>query len=324
MAFTISPPAGEGEVRAELLWDNPHISSPSQHLNKSNWRTWIKAGITQIHHICHLTENRIMGQEEITQTHNIKCNFLEALSLRTSIPHSWRAELSNGFQGIIALNHEGLINDKRIDILSASPRQLYAEWIREKSRPFSRDEGWKNELDIINTQTQLDWPSIHVIPYRTTRDTKLQSFAFRIVYRLVTCNKYLHKIRIAQVSDCSFCGLEDSISHFFLTCHNAQRFWQFLHQWCENHLDISISQLSAAEKLLGITRPLQDKKVVNWIILQAKFFIHRNKLFHNNDLALIAFLAEMRAKLYTEQRACQRENKANKFRIWRKLFNALG
>lgn len=101
-----------------------------------------------------------------------------------------------------------------------------------------------------------------------------------------------------QSPDCSFCAIEDSISHFFLKCDKAQQFWCSLHLWCESHLDISIPQLSVTEMLLRITRSINARKLVNWIILPAKFFIHRNKLFHDYNLSLIAFLAEMCAKIY--------------------------
>lgn len=174
------------------------------------------------------------------------------------------------------------------------------------------------------TQLNLDWPSIHTLPYKTTRDTKMQSFAFKIQYRIISCNKYLNTIRIRLSPQCSFCDMEDSISHFFLKCEEVQRFWDSLSHWCETHLDISLSQLSQVEKLLGVCTPAKESKLLNWLLLQAKFFIHRNRLFHGNRLPLIAFLAEIRAKLYTEQRACYQELRPNKFKVWQKLFNALG
>lgn len=315
---------GETEIRAEVLWNNPLISSPTHLLHRSQWKSWIRAGITQIHHICHPTENRILGHEEISRRYNFKCNFLDALSIRSSIPFSWRSELSRAFQGDISLKHERIIKDKKIDIFSSSPKRWYSEWVLQSFRSFSRDESWKKELATHDPQVNLDWPSIHTMPYKTTRDTKIQSFAFRIQYRMIPCNKHLHTMRIKQSPTCSTCDMEDSISHFFVACANTQRFWDSLNSWCENHIDVSLSQLSLTELLLGVHRSINAKRVVNWLLLQAKFFIQKNKLFHGGQLPLIAFLAETRAKLYTEQRACLLEGRPNKFRIWHSLFNALG
>lgn len=55
-------------------------------LRRDVWRHWIDAGILMIQHVCHPTDNRIMAQEENRDKYNIKCNFLEALSIRQSIP----------------------------------------------------------------------------------------------------------------------------------------------------------------------------------------------------------------------------------------------
>lgn len=60
------------------------------------------------------------------------------------------------------------------------------------------------------------------------------------------------------------------------------------------------------------------------IILTAKFFIHREKLFNQGRLGLLAFLGEARKRLHTESLACQLEGKTGKFRKFSKLYQALG
>lgn len=66
------------------------------------------------------------------------------------------------------------------------------------------------------------------------------------------------------------------------------------------------------------------KKIQNWIILVAKFYIPKEKLFNQGHICLLEFLREAGRKLYTERLASQLEGKvANSntstdfMRLWR-------
>lgn len=85
-----------------------------------------------------------------------------------------------------------------------------------------------------------------------------------------------------------------------------------------------MDNLTEAQLLFGILNHTKDGRVQNWPILFAKFFIQKRKLFFKGNIPLIAFLREVRAKIYTERLACKCQNKLNKFRPWQRLFDALG
>lgn len=160
-----------------------------------------------------------------------------------------------------------------------------------------------------------------MIPYVTTRETKMHSFQYRVLHRLITCNKYLHKLKICDDPKCTYCREEDTMVHFLIDCPPVQKFWTDLD-------DCSLNNLSVAEKLLGInsieTNNNNNERLQNWIILAAKFFIHREKLFNHGSLCLLAFLGEVRKKLYTEALAYQLEGRKGKFKKFRQLFQVLG
>lgn len=138
------------------------------------------------------------------------------------------------------------------------------------------------------------------------------------------CNVYLHKIRIKETPTCSFCNDRDTITHFFYECTSVTPLWGAINLWCESHLDLSISDLTTTEVLLGVHRPLRQQKLVNWILLYTKFYIFRKKLFHEAGVSLIELLAEFRLKLLTERRACLWENRKRKFKCWERLLQVLG
>lgn len=119
-----------------------------------------------------------MGHEEIQDKYQIMGNFLEALTLRNSIPIAWRRQISANFQEEISLKHIFYINHKRFDLLSSSPRQWYSVWVGALGRPFSRADSWEAELSPSASSFGPDWSATFLLPYKTTRETKLQSFAY--------------------------------------------------------------------------------------------------------------------------------------------------
>lgn len=321
----VYPPRNEEEVRSKVIWNNTFTSSPRQILSLHRWNRWAAAGIIVVNDICHPTENRLLGQEEIAHKFGIKVNFLDALSIWNSIPYSWRGMLSENHSMEANFSHSMLINQKVSHILHSGPKGWYTKLIKTQMLPIKRQDSWLRELNWGDGDPPLSWPNIYTRPYKTTRETKMQSFFFKM-HRLVPCNKYLSTIRIKQDPSCQTCKEEDSISHFFVNCEHTRTFWNKLSEWCKRYLDFSLSNLSVREKLFGLDPTLQGKniRVINWLTLHAKYFIQKRKLFFQGDLSLIGFLAEIRAVLATERMACGLENRPRKFRPWWGLYRALG
>lgn len=137
------------------------------------------------------------------------------------------------------------------------------------------------DLDIAQHTPPPEWDDIFNMRYKTTRETKLQSFAYNLVYRLTPCNR--------------------QVPHGM---HMVCNFWQGLVSWCDDYLDLSLLPLTEMEILLGVSRPISGGRVINWIILYAKFYIQKRKLFFEADISVLGFLAEVRSKLYIERQAC--------------------
>lgn len=55
-----------------------------------------------------------------------------------------------------------------------------------------------------------------------------------------------------------------------------------------------------------------------------KFYLQRQKLFHEGKVSLIGFLGELKNKLTVERMACLLDNKPRKFAMWDKLYKVLG
>lgn len=323
------PPQDEQEIRREVLWYNCRIGTKADMLTRPRWNHFIEKEIFTVGQICHPSDNRLLGQTELEDTFAIRTNFLETLALRNSVPHAWRGQITQNFDGDGEVRFEVVILDKKMDITKRNQKECYNALVAAKTQPNPRVESWNRELALSSVDgnaPHIMWDQAFAVPYKTCRETKLQAFHYRIMQRIITCNSYLHKIKIKQSPECSFCAEEDSISHFFVTCDKVKVFWNSLNDWCIQHIDLPLAHLSIHEVLLGLTRDIGNptaQKVTNWILLCAKFYLHRQKLFHAGEFSLLAFLRETKRKLETERLACIMENTRQKFRAWQRLFDAL-
>lgn len=168
-----------------------------------------------------------------------------------------------------------------------------------------------------------EWVTIYKRPYLLVRDTKLQSFQFRLCHRIIPCNKFLHNIRIRPDDKCSYCQDQDSIQHFLFLCPTTQSFWKNICNWLASEVNLQID-MSTRSFLFGVKVDRPQDTVVNFVLLFVKFYIYRQKLFHQGQLSLIHFQRELRSRLHLEKYITKLEQKPNHFIPWNKIYEALG
>lgn len=151
----------------------------------------------------------------------------------------------------------------------------------------------------------------------------MHSFQYKVVHRIIPCNQFLANIRLKPDDTCSFCNDRDTVQHFLLDCENTNNFWNSVRRWMEQEANLEI-RISPQEYLLGVSPTIPGAWKINYITMFVKFFVHRQKLFHNGELPLTLFLRELRVKLQIEKHICFLENKPDKFRPWNGVLGALG
>lgn len=151
--------------------------------------------------------------------------------------------------------------------------------------------------------------------FRSVPETKLQVFQFKLLHRIIPCNKYLHSIRVKDEDTCSFCGGLNTPSHFFFYCTVVQTLWSSLCTWTDRHLNLNLADVEVKEFLSGVPRSNPQAPMLNFILLSLKFYIYRQKMYHEADLDLMPFLRELRCKLRIEEYICNLEGKPDKFHI---------
>ena len=131
---------------------------------------------------------------------------------------------------------------------------------------------------------------------------------------MVPCNKYLYQRKGIESPKCNFCDGEDDMEHFFLYCPELDRFWNFIRNWLVGIVEFDLKNVSGAGLLLN--SPGKDKFCCfqNYLLLNIKFYIYRQRLFHNKRLDLLEWMAELKAKLLRERYICEGEGNLRKFK----------
>lgn len=322
--YHIYEPWTEQGVKQEYLWHNDFITVGGKTLN---WQDWKDSGILSINDLWHATQPRFLSDFEIRNKFRVKCSFLQLLQLRSALPSHWKRLLQNVAPE--QLTYKPLAKkgqQTEVDIERASSSKIYKALVSLRLPTVSSQVKWNTLFplqEMHEDSLQQHWRWIYRLPYRTARDTKLQAFQFRLLHRIIPCNKYLKNIRIRQDDQCPNCDEQDSLQHFFFNCPKVHDFWTKLAHWLHQNTPLNL-QPSLKNILFGFPVELPADRAINFIILFTKFFIYRQRLFHQTELDLLHLLMELRIRLRLERYICDLEGKPNKMNIWKHLLTAMG
>lgn len=284
-------PKTEEEILAKPLWNNDSILIKKKTFT---WTTWKAAGIECVNDILHPRESRFLAHEEITAEYGIPCSFLNVYQMRSALPCSWERLIHTAKRAQVHQRPVLLFQMLFLAVSDSSSKKIYEAILPFKRPIVSSQRKWTEIYQDMNSTLTPDlWKEIYTVPYHVTRDTKLQAFQYRLVHRIIPCNKYLTNIRIKNEASCSFCGDTDTLDHFFFTCQDVNGLWDSLTSWLANNVDLHI-QLNAKRVLFGPPRSSEHALVINFLILFPKYYIYRQRLFHQNQLEILQILRELR------------------------------
>lgn len=316
-------PETEEAIRKESLWHN-HLLAPG--LYSQQQRRWQERGVETMGDICHHEEDRLLSQTEFTDKFHVPCTFLEAFSLRTGIPLRWRRTLTTGWRP--DPGKEGI--EIRLDeqppesISSMSPKRMYSKILAHNFKPNTAFQRWRDGDDGVQIRDQEEWAEACSRIFHTTRETKVQSFQYKILNRVIPCRVFLKRLRISETDECNFCKAKDTVPHFLFTCEVVRPFWISLCSWFSRADDLYLDQLTTKEFVFGIPKDFHRSGVINPILAFVRYYVHRQKLFHGGSLELIQWLKEFREKLKVEQWISKKIGKMKFFNKWNRILRELG
>jgi len=310
-------------VEDNALWFNKNITIDNKILF---YPEWFQKGIWKIGDLCDNNGN-FGSSQYILDKFNITTHFLQTLQLRHALPHLWKLELCTAFDStryeIRSRVPSLTLGNVNVPMSTLETNQIYWHLVHMKIKEPTCLSKWNEIYD----HDPADWEEFFYLPYSVTRETKLQTFQYKILHRIFPCRYWLHICKVVNNDKCLICTETDSISHYFIDCVPNQTFWQCLTRWVSRALDINLL-LKKQDILFGIPKSratnisITHKHVINYCLLLAKWYIYINKESH---LQLYGFLVLLKQKLSTEKIILLKLGQVRKYeRIWKHLLEFIG
>ena len=214
-----------------------------------------------------------------------------------------------------------LLEGKETDVEKLQARSLYDHLISKMS---ATPTAMKKYNETYNTENfQLDWEKIYSLSFQTKLDTKLREFQYKVLNRICYTNKMLFKFRIVDSPLCYFCNEEiETLEHFFFYCERVRIFWNEVNNILQPQKLFSIP-FDVKDIFFGMAHTVNNKVLINYIILEGKYFIYRSKL-NKSPLSISLFLEKCK-RTYQIERFIARNNKTLYFhdKKWEPLLPLL-
>jgi len=125
----------------------------------------------------------------------------------------------------------------------------------------------------------LNWDIIFRKIRKSTTDTKLQWFQFRILHRILPTGRYLFMRKVIESPQCVFCGqFEETIEHLLWDCKTVKDFWNewiaYVKEKCHNCQNL---RLTKSIVLFGVEINTITDNVMDFLILLAKYYVYSCK-----------------------------------------------
>ena len=140
-----------------------------------------------------------------------------------------------------------LINDILIPILDASSKHIYRSFLANKQTTPTA----KEKLSVKYHHLTIDWKRVYLLSFRTTLETKLREFQFKILNRIVFTNEKRFRFDMAESDKCAFCQTEvESIEHLLFSCKISSVFWKHVLSWLRDN-NIIVESLKEEDIIFG-------------------------------------------------------------------------
>ena len=204
---------------------------------------------------------------------------------------------------------------------------VYTRLISKKSNlqrnHSDREQKWHRELDC--TFGTVFWDKCYSLTASIKNENRMKWLQFQINRNCLFTNYKVNKFKPAISPACSFCShLEEPpppeiTSHLFFECDFVLQLWQDVHGWLAT-FNINLP-LNRTQLLFGIHEQ-SSNSVENFIIFFTKYYIWKTK-FTTKTLLIDSFKHFLKYKLDDLKDACVFENREDKFRIWRNIYDEL-
>lgn len=316
-------PGSEQARRNEWLWGNPFLKGKVKKKHETFCRN---LGINKIHDL--LLRGKILMERHFEERFHCTPlpNLLECW--QNTIPVNWLNTMSSE-DPIMSTTNLYVKNHKAewVDIPTMPAKLVYTALEQNKPKGYTCADRWvKAYGGEVIFESEHRWRVWSVLPYQITHEVQLQSFAYKIMYRIIPCRVYRKQLRVLDNDKCGRCAEKEDIFHLFFECQVVKRFWDSLATWLggKSGIDEFPEDLAEEEFLLGVIEREGDFSLFNYIILFAKFFIYKTTIFNLGEPELFQFLSELKSRLTIERLTCFSEGSfTRRFKKWDRFYQDL-
>ena len=253
----------------------------------------IQHGLVYVNDLLDINGN-LLTNNQFQTNFTIHINYLDYQGLLSSIPKEWKDNIS--------VHNVGKLKEVNVDMNWVSSYQH----VCKKVYSILNDQVEVNEQchqiwdNICRAETIPDtWKTRYQIIYLSTIESKMRSFQFKLIKRILPTNSFLFKCNIIAHDICTFCEMfPETLEHLFFYCKGTQLLWQQLCIWLQPCIELH--NMITLEGVLFGHRLENNNMLINHILLIAKRFIYVQRC-NNKDLALAALLKFIKKYFETEQ-----------------------
>ena len=289
--LAISKPTDFHELICERIFYNSNIKIDGHTICYKNF---IENDVTQFYNVmkdhnggnvCFLT------YMEFVQIYpNLHFNFLQYHGIIQSIKRY-----------MIKMN---IVFENDINVQEPVGWQLILKGSKQAIKEKLRGETLKHTslLKWERTFQNLCWKNIYFKCFKSTSDSKLKWFQFRLLFRILPTNRYLKIMKIKDSNLCQFCNQsEETIEHLFWECNVIDQFWMYIKNQFINNLPHAHSLTLTKDLILfGTKTNVYTDRPFDIMIMNAKFFIWSSRFSNSIPMGDI-FLKQFKIKLKIEK-----------------------
>ena len=290
---SICKPHSFNEFTSEFLFYNKHITRDGKIIYMKNW---FKKGVYRVGHL--LSEDGFLTFDQFKQKYNIITDFLTYEGIIQAV---------KCFQNKLGLYFvkDFYIRDSNAWklVMAGSVKNIYVYMI-SKELTLNCITKWSGSCTTV-----LQAKSIFLKLIKTTGDTKLRWFQYRLIHRSLPTQRFLYLRKIINSPICNLCHKEEqTLEHLFWECTIVKNFWTQIDLWMKsNFAHCANLNLSREFVIFGYDENVKADKAADIFILLAKFHIYVSKL--NNSLPnLLAFINMAKQHYNVEKHIAFRAN----------------
>jgi hypothetical protein len=254
-------------IKKECLWLNRDIvvkNEPLYHANSLQHNLKYVGDVLD-------ANNDFKSANDLNRTFGTNLTFLDMLRVRLTLPQKWKQILSGEMEEV---KIDEVLYNRLNSIKTLKTKTIYWEILSKHhdcSSPTNIHINWMNYYNIDESTMK----NYYLLPYKVTRWTTLQALQYKIIYKIINCNYWLHKIKILDSPKCRFCDKEETLTHFLFSCKATKQFWHAMLTWYNTITLENIDELTERDIILGYNK---DENIpLNSCILIGKAMIYKGK-----------------------------------------------